>query len=177
VKPFLQRLAHRIGFALLASAILLIGVWCSIAIWYRCAVGEPVCGLLAGAPLVFALVVVAGLLTPRRWLALTVYSASIALFFGWWATITPTNDRNWAPDVARTVTATIDGRSPCGQQRAQFHLAQRHRFRSAVGAADLQPVAFDQRRSDHVLLGGRGYRPHRAVRARPRSASAGISGR
>jgi hypothetical protein len=38
-----------------------------------------------------------------------VYAASFALFLTWWATIKPTNDRNWAPDVARTVTATIDG--------------------------------------------------------------------
>jgi hypothetical protein len=109
VKPFLQRLARRIGFALLAIAVLLIGAWCSVAVWYRCGAGEPLRGILAGAALVFALVVVACLATPRRWLALAVYAASFALFLAWWTTITPTNDRNWAPDVARTVTATIDG--------------------------------------------------------------------
>ena len=59
--------------------------------------------------MVFALVAVACLATPRRWPAFSVYAASFALFLAWWATITPTNDRNWAPDVARTVTATIDG--------------------------------------------------------------------
>jgi hypothetical protein len=41
--------------------------------------------------------------TPRRWLALAAYAASFALFLAWWATIKPTNDRNWAPDVARTI--------------------------------------------------------------------------
>ena len=45
----------------------------------------------------------------RRWLALAVYATSFVLFLAWWATIRPTNDRNWTPDVARTVTATIDG--------------------------------------------------------------------
>ncbi|HKM70398.1 MAG TPA: DUF4105 domain-containing protein [Stellaceae bacterium] len=109
MKPILGRIARWIGFALLAIAILVIGIWCSIAIWYRWAAGEPVRGLLAGAILVFAVVAVACLATTRRWLALTVYTASFALFLGWWATITPTNDRNWGPDVARTVTATIDG--------------------------------------------------------------------
>jgi hypothetical protein len=59
--------------------------------------------------LAFAVVVVACLATTRRWLALAVYAASFALFLAWWATIKPTNDRNWTPDVARTVTATIDG--------------------------------------------------------------------
>jgi hypothetical protein len=59
--------------------------------------------------LAFAVVVVACLATTRRWLALAVYATSFALFLAWWAAIRPTNDRNWTPDVARTVTATIDG--------------------------------------------------------------------
>jgi hypothetical protein len=109
VKPIVRRLTHWLGFALLAVAILLIGVWCSVAIWYRCPGGEAVRGLLAVATLAFAVVVVACLATTRRWLALAVYAASFALFLAWWTTITPTNDRNWAPDVARSVTATIDG--------------------------------------------------------------------
>ena len=109
MKPIIRRLARWIGFALLAVAILLIGVWCSVAIWYRCPVGEPVRGLLTGATVVFTLIAVACLATSRRWLALAVYAAAFALFLAWWATIRPTNDRNWAPDVARTATATIDG--------------------------------------------------------------------
>ena len=109
MKPILRRFVRWIGFFLLAIAILLIGLWCSIAIWYRYPGGEAVRGLLAAATLAFAVVVVACLATPRRWLALAVYAASFALFLAWWTTITPTNDRNWTPDVARTVTATIDG--------------------------------------------------------------------
>src|SRR3954453_5534486 len=109
VMPFLWRLARWTSFALLAIAILSIAIWCSFAIWDRCGVGEPGRGFLSGATVVFALVVVAAIATPRRWLALAVYAASFALFLAWWATITPTNDRNWTPDVARAVTATIDG--------------------------------------------------------------------
>ena len=81
MKPIIGRLARWIGFALLAIAILLIGAWCSVAIWYRCTAGEPVCGLLAGATLVFALVAVACLATPRRWLALAVYAGFFATVF------------------------------------------------------------------------------------------------
>jgi Domain of unknown function (DUF4105) len=58
---------------------------------------------------VFALVVVACLATARRWLALTAYTVSLALVLAWWTTITPTNDRNWATDVARTATGRIGG--------------------------------------------------------------------
>jgi Domain of unknown function (DUF4105) len=86
-----------------------VGVWCSIAIWYRCPTGQSLRGIFAAASLVFTVVAVAFLATPRRWLALAVYAAAFVLVLAWWATIKPTNDRNWAPDVARTVTATIDG--------------------------------------------------------------------
>jgi hypothetical protein len=109
MKSTLGRFASRVGFAVLAIAITLIGVWCSIAIWYRFPAGELVRGVLAGAGLVFAVVALACLLTRRRWLALVVYAAAFALVLAWWSTIKPTNDRDWAPDVARAVTATIDG--------------------------------------------------------------------
>ena len=109
MKPILGRLARWIGFALLATAILGIGIWWAIAVWYRCGAGEPWRSLLAAATLALALVVAVCLMTRKRWLALAGYSTAFALFLAWWATITPTNNRNWAPDVARTVTATIDG--------------------------------------------------------------------
>jgi hypothetical protein len=52
---------------------------------------------------------VACLTRRRRWIIAGIYSASVAAFLVWWATISPTNDRHWAPDVARSVTAAIDG--------------------------------------------------------------------
>jgi hypothetical protein len=36
-------------------------------------------------------------------------SASFAAILVWWSTVTPSDDRDWQPDVARSVTATIDG--------------------------------------------------------------------
>jgi hypothetical protein len=104
-----MRLVRRAGFVLLGAVMLLVGVWCSIAIWYQCGAGEPLRGLLTGSAAMLTLVAVACLATQRRWLVAGIFSASVAAFLAWWTTILPTNDRNWAPDVARTVTATIDG--------------------------------------------------------------------
>jgi hypothetical protein len=104
-----MRLVRGAGFVLIATAMLLIGAWCSIATWYDCGAGEPVRSLLAGAVAIFTISAVAFLASPSRWPVLAAYSAAVALFFTWWATISPKNDRNWAPDVARTLTATIDG--------------------------------------------------------------------
>jgi hypothetical protein len=86
-----------------------VGVWCSIAIWYQCGTGEPRRGFLTGSAAILTLIAVTCLGTRRRWLIAGIFFASVAAFLIWWTTILPTNDRNWAPDVARTVTATIDG--------------------------------------------------------------------
>jgi hypothetical protein len=104
-----MRLVRGAGFVLLAAVMLLVGVWCSTAIWYQCGAGEPLRGFLAGSAAIFSLIAVACLATRRRWPIAGIFSASVAAFLAWWTTITPTNDRDWAPDVARTVTATIDG--------------------------------------------------------------------
>lgn len=105
----LRRLAGWIGLALLGIAILLTGAWCSLALWFRCNVGEPEHSVIVAAMSIAALVTVGCLATRRRWLAVTAYAAAFAAVLGWWSTIVPSNDRDWTPDVARSVTATIDG--------------------------------------------------------------------
>jgi hypothetical protein len=104
-----MRLARRAGFVFIEAAMLLIGAWCSVATWYGCGAGEPVRSLFAGAVAIFSISAVAYLSTRGRWPAFAVYSGALAVFFAWWATISPASDRDWAPDVARTLTATIDG--------------------------------------------------------------------
>jgi hypothetical protein len=39
-----------------------------------------------------------------------MYAAVVVLILGWWASITPMNNRDWAPDVARSATARIEGK-------------------------------------------------------------------
>ena len=100
---------RRVGFVLIAAVMLLIGAWCSVAAWYGSGSGEPMRSLLAGAATAFTIAAVACLATRRRWPVFAAYSGAVAVFLGWWATISPASDRDWAPDVARTLTATIDG--------------------------------------------------------------------
>ncbi len=49
------------------------------------------------------------LATSWRWRAFAAYGALIAVILVWWSTLLPSNDRDWTPDVAHSVTATIDG--------------------------------------------------------------------
>jgi hypothetical protein len=96
----------------------------------------------------------------RRWVALAVFAASFALFLAWWATIRPTNDRNWTPDVARTVTATIDGdrlvvknvRDFTWRSDTDFDQRWEQRTYNLSHVTDVDLII--------VILGGRGDRPH-----------------
>src|SRR5690348_3357938 len=57
------------------ASILLIGVWCSLAAWFRGLGGQTARDLLAGATLVLALMTVGCLATSWRWRALAAYVA------------------------------------------------------------------------------------------------------
>jgi hypothetical protein len=109
VTRVIGRLARCIGWICLAVAILLIGGWCALAVWFRLPTVATVRDLLGGALLVLTLGTIGCLASPWRWRALLLVVGVIAAVLVWWTTIRPTNDRDWAPDVARTATATIDG--------------------------------------------------------------------
>jgi hypothetical protein len=103
------RVARSAGLVLLALVMVALGAWCALALWYRCGDQEPWRSLLAGATATVTLVAVAGLARPRWWRPVMVYGIVVALVLLWWATITPTHTRDWAPEVARSVTATLAG--------------------------------------------------------------------
>src|SRR5271170_6785632 len=104
----LLRLARLIGFVLLATGMLAVGIWCSVAVWYQCPL-EPWRSVLSGATAIVAFACVVALATRLRWVGFGTFAGSFALFLVWWATISPTDSRDWSPDVARVATATVDG--------------------------------------------------------------------
>ena len=92
----------------MAIGMVLVGIWWSVAVWYQSTL-EPWRSVLSGATALFALACILALASRLRWIGLGAFAGCFALFLGWWATISPTNNRDWAPDVARPVTATVDG--------------------------------------------------------------------
>src|ERR1700760_2383277 len=105
----LLRLARWIGLTLLAVTLMMFGGWSALAIWFRFDATEPVHDLLAAMVVLLTVVAVVCLASSRRWIALAAYAAFSATILVWWSTVTPSNDRDWQPDVARSVTATTDG--------------------------------------------------------------------
>ena len=55
------------------------------------------------------LVTVQALFRRGRWVALGIYVLAFGAVVVWWGTIGPPADGDWAPDVARQTTGTIDG--------------------------------------------------------------------
>ncbi len=103
------RLARWISLTVLAVTLMVLGGWSALAIWFRFDATEPLRDLLAGIVVLLTVVAAVCLATSRRWTALAAYAAFFAAMLVWWFTVTPSNDRDWQPDVARSVTATIDG--------------------------------------------------------------------
>ena len=108
----LQRAA---GLALrIIAAIVVIApltAWSALALWFRLPAPE---ALRGAAAIVFALLGLATIAAlfmrrSRSLLALAVFAVAFGGLLAWWSTITPPLDGDWAPDVARQTTGSIEG--------------------------------------------------------------------
>ena len=103
-------IATTTGWLLLAVLVAATGAWGALALSISGPQPEALRTVLAAAfALASVAVLVAIVLNRRRWRAL---SAWLVLFLGvlaWWATLRPSNDRDWLPNVARLPWASVDG--------------------------------------------------------------------
>jgi hypothetical protein len=93
-------------------AILLLGLslWGGLAIWYTVPLADGGRAALAIGFVALGLVgVTIAAVSRRRVSPLLPFALASLTLAAWWVTITPSNDRNWQPDVARLPTAEIDG--------------------------------------------------------------------
>lgn len=95
--------------AVAAIATFVSGAWGAMALWYQLPGGATArtLGSVSWALAVIAFAIVA--ISHRSWLPLGVYVAMYALLLLWWASITPSNTRTWADDVARQLSGTVSG--------------------------------------------------------------------
>jgi hypothetical protein len=98
-------------FRVLVSALVIVplSAWGALALWFRFPAPEV---LGAAAAVVFAalgLATIAALFMRRGLIGLTVFAIAFGGLLVWWSTIKPPLDGDWAPDVARQTTGSVDG--------------------------------------------------------------------
>jgi hypothetical protein len=104
----MHRALRIIALCLLAVIVAFATIWCSLALWYRLPVGE---AYRAAAAMLFALLglgTVLGIFT-HRLNVLVAFLAMFGVIIVWWRSIEAPAVADWAPDVARQVTGTVNG--------------------------------------------------------------------
>ena len=98
------------GLVLLGILAAASGIWASLLLFYAGPQNSGLNTALAVAAAVMSLLTLASLFIRRwRWRMLTAHFTMFGLLLAWWATLAPSNDREWQPDLAKLAHATIDG--------------------------------------------------------------------
>jgi hypothetical protein len=95
----------------LASLLIVapVGAWSAMALWFRFPGPAWARGMAAGLFVILALATAVLLFTRRRLTAAIVFALAFGALIIWWNTIHPPSGGDWAPDVARQTTGTVDG--------------------------------------------------------------------
>jgi hypothetical protein len=136
--------------ALIVAGLVLAGAtaWGALALYYLAPGSRGVRTGLAGSFAALGLVTLAGLAVRRlRWWAALGFVVALGLVLVVWGRTTPSNDRDWAPEVAVLPYATIDG------ERVTVHNIRNFDYRTET---DFTPAyydrTFDLQRLDRVDL-------------------------
>jgi hypothetical protein len=93
--------------ALLAILAFFFGAWSAAALWFSGPGSPGVRGALAAAAFLGALFLALRVRPVGR--AALAVAALAVLVLAWWASLEPSNERDWQADVARAPTAELDG--------------------------------------------------------------------
>ncbi len=112
--------------ALLAATVVLAGVagWCATALWFQAPGGARGRQLAVGLWLLVSLLAVAGLWCGHPRAALGGFALAYAGVLWWWRSLKPSNERQWADDVAHTSHGEVRG------DEVTLHNVRNFRWRS-----------------------------------------------
>ncbi|MGO8737386.1 lipoprotein N-acyltransferase Lnb domain-containing protein [Rhodoblastus sp.] len=107
-----RRVVATIFWGLVALFLIFpVGLWASLALWFRIPGAEWARAIGAAAFGLVSLWTLVALFSARRWPALGVFGLAFGAVLLWWGTIKPAAEADWSPDVARQVTGIVDGDS------------------------------------------------------------------
>jgi hypothetical protein len=100
----------RAAATVLSSLIIIFpAMWGGFALWHQIPGGQffkGLCLVLWGA---FSVAMLAALWQGRVAVGVIAFAVALVGLLLWWTRLTPTNDHDWADDVARITTGTVDG--------------------------------------------------------------------
>jgi uncharacterized protein DUF4105 len=105
----LRRVGRIVSNLVLALLIAIATAWTSLALWYRFPALESIRGLVAGLFVLVGVATIVALFDRVRWRALVCFIGAFGAVLVWWTTITAEGHADWAPDVSRQVTGSVDG--------------------------------------------------------------------
>ncbi|MCD9029037.1 DUF4105 domain-containing protein [Luteimonas sp. BDR2-5] len=112
---------RRCARAFAALALLGLTAWGALALWYQGPAATPLrVALIAGWSLA-GIAAAVGLMRARRRATLLAFGAAAVALLGWWSTLAPSHDRDWADDVARLLEADVDGSRVTLRNVRNFH--------------------------------------------------------
>jgi hypothetical protein len=97
------------GGVLAGALVVLPAAWGAVALWYQAPGGQVIKILSVLLWAAFCLGVVTCLWHGRTLLGLAAFALAFSALLLWWHHIPPTNERDWADDVARLATGSIEG--------------------------------------------------------------------
>jgi hypothetical protein len=95
--------------SLFFTAFLLASGWATLALWYQLPVGAFLKSAAITAWLVFSGLTAWAAWRNRPLRGSMAYLLGLAMLITWWQTLSPSNQRDWADDVAETTTVTQEG--------------------------------------------------------------------
>ena len=94
---------------LIAALVAMASAWGALALWYKAPGGRPARSAASAAWLVLAAACLIGLWHGWLAIALPAFAAAYVGLLIWWIGLSPSNDREWADDVAQMVRGTVNG--------------------------------------------------------------------
>jgi hypothetical protein len=104
-RGFFRRLLRLTGQALLGVVMLGMLLWAALAVYFA----DTHAGPRTIRALLFALASIAVLFVRPRRYGVGAFALFFVIVLGWFFSLKPSNDRNWAPEVARIPWSKIDG--------------------------------------------------------------------
>jgi Domain of unknown function (DUF4105) len=94
---------------LIAALVAVASAWSALALWYKAPGGRAARNAASAAWLVLAAACLIALWHGSLAIALPAFAAAYAGLLIWWIGLSPSNDREWADDVAQMVRGTVNG--------------------------------------------------------------------